>query len=119
MSEARITEILENENNKTTAVATGAAAIAKTVAPGKKWRLHEIRLHLSAAGGAANLTIKMDAGAGAAYDANLFTQDMTSVVDLLWQPELPIEFSATDEIDIAWANAAGRTYGLEVVYTIV
>jgi hypothetical protein len=103
-----------------TVVSTAATgAVAKTVAPAAKWQLNEIRIHLSAAGGAGNLTATMDAGAGAAYDSVIYTKDMTSVVDLVWIPDSPIVFSATDELDIAWANASNRTYGLEVVYSLV
>lgn len=102
-----------------TARATGSAALATTVAPGKKWALLEMRLHLSAAGGAGTLTATMDAGAGAAYDCVLFSQDMTSATDVHWQPTRPIPFGATDELDFAWANASAKTYGLEVVYGIL
>ena len=99
-----------------TTVATGAAAISTTVTPAKAFYLKEIRLHLSAAGGAANLTVTMDAQAGAAYDVVLFTQDMTTVTDLVWRPDQPIKFIIGDNIVIAWANGSSRTYGLEVIY---
>lgn len=99
--------------------ATGAVAIASTLAPARAWQLEEIRVHLSAAGGAGNLTAIMDAGAGAAYDLNIVTQDMTSVINLIWQPSRPMVFDAGDEIDFAYANANGRTYGLEVKYRLI
>jgi hypothetical protein len=99
--------------------ATGAAAIAKTLAPGKKFYLHGIRVHLSAAGGAGNLTITMDAITGATYDTVVLTQDMTSVVDLAWIPTHPMIFDAGDELDVAWANASTRTYGLEIIWSPV
>jgi len=96
--------------------ATGAGALALTIAPGKPWVLLEVRVHLSAAGGAGNLTATMDAGAGAAYDCVLLTQDMTSAVNVLWQPTRPHAFGSTDELDFAWANASERTFGIEVIY---
>jgi hypothetical protein len=99
--------------------ATGAAAIAVTVAPGKAWQLREIRVHLSAAGGAGNLTATIDNGTAAAYDTVVLTQDMTSVVDLEWQPDFPMSFASGDELDIAWANASTRTYGIEIIYSPV
>lgn len=102
-----------------TARATGAAALALTVAPGKPWVLLEMRIHLSAVGGSGNLTATMDAGAAAAYDTVLFTQDMSAIADKHWQPTRPIPFSATDELDFAWANAGTKTYGIEVVYGIL
>ena len=96
--------------------ATGAAAIATTVAPGVPWQLESVRVHLSAAGGAGDLTITVDHSAGANYDTLLLTQDMTAVTSLIWTPDRPIEFLAEDEVDIAWANANTRTYGLEIVF---
>lgn len=96
--------------------ATGAAAIASTLAPGRAFQLVEVRVHLSAAGGAGNLTATVDANAGAAYDAVLITQDMTAVINLVWQPDYPLLFDSGDEIDFAWDNANTRTYGLEVKY---
>lgn len=102
----------------TTQTATGTAAIATTCAPGRPWVLLEVRLHLSAAGDAANFTATMDAGAGAGYDCVLLTQDMSAATDVHWQPTRPIVFKATDELDFAWANGSGRTYGLEIIYGV-
>lgn len=99
--------------------ATGAAAIASTLAPVTAWQLESIRVHLSAAGGAGNLTVTVDSGSGSAYDLVILTQDMTAVTDLVWNPERPMEFSSGDEIDIAWANAGNKTYGLEIVWKAV
>jgi len=96
--------------------ATGAAAIAETLAPGTAWQLEGIRVHLSAAGGAGDLTATINHSTGPEYDINLLTQDMTSVVDLVWSPERPMEFLAEDELDIAWANSGTKTYGIEVVF---
>jgi len=93
-------------------VATGALAVNTTITPTAAFALDAVSIHLSAAGGAGNLTITLDAIAGAAYDVNLLTQDMTSVTDLYWQPERPVECLSGDKIVIAWANGSGRTYGL-------
>ena len=97
---------------------TGSAAIAKTLAPAAPWQLEEIRVHLSAAGGAGDLTATVDHGIAAVYDIVILTQDMTSVVDLVWSPDEPMKFAAGDELDIAWANAEGKTYGLEIVWRL-
>jgi len=96
--------------------ATGAAAIASTLAPGVAWQLESIRVHLSAAGGAGDLTATINHGSAAAYDVVLLTQDMTAVVDLVWSPDRPMEFLAGDELDIAWVNTGTKTYGLEIVF---
>lgn len=96
--------------------ATGSASIATTVAPGVSWQLLEVRLKLNLAGGAGNLTATMDAGAGPTYDTNIITEDMTTVLSYVFQPDFPMEFDAGDELDFAWANANGRTYGLEIKF---
>ena len=100
--------------------ATGAAAIATTVAPSTStvgaYELIGYKVHLSAAGGAANLTATVDDASGAAYDVVLVTQDMTSVTDLVQVFDPPIPMDSGDEIDFAWANGSTRTYGLEVYY---
>lgn len=99
--------------------ATGAAAIASTLAPGVPWQLESIRVHLSAAGGAGDLTATIDHGTSSVYDVVLLTEDMTAVVDLIWSPDRPMEFLAGDELDIAWANAGTKTYGLEIVWKAI
>jgi len=97
--------------------ATGSAAIATsfTFTTGPVW-LDEIRLHLSAAGGAANMTITINRGAGAVYDLVIVTQDMTAVVNYHYIPTRPIFLYADDTLDIAWANGSSRTYGLEILH---
>lgn len=60
------------------------------------------------------MTISLDAAAGTAYDTVIFTQDMTLVTDLYFQPEQQINLKPNDGIKISWANAGGKTYGLEV-----
>ena len=98
--------------------ATGAVAISTTVAPGVAWQLEEIRLHLDAAGGAGatNFTATLDHGTGATYDLLIVDKDLTTATDVIFQPDRPMEFLPDDELDIAWANAGTKTYGLEIVY---
>jgi len=93
---------------------TGSAAIATTITPGRASAIDSMMLHLSAVGGAGNLTVTIDSGAGSAYDTVILTQDMTLVIDLFWQPDRPIELSSGDKIVVAWANAGGKTYGLTI-----
>jgi len=95
---------------------TGAIAIASTLAPGVPWQLESIRIHLSAVGAAGDLTATLDHGADLVYDVVILTQDMTAVTDFIQHYERPMEFEANDELDIAWANASTRTYGLEIVW---
>ena len=96
---------------------TGAAAVSITVNPTTDFFLEEVRIHLSAAGTAGNLTIVQDAGAGPAFDTTLLTQDMTAVVDYPWVPVRHFHFEDDDNILITWANASNRTYGIQILYT--
>jgi hypothetical protein len=96
---------------------TGAAAIAASLDPTRNFQLAEMRIHLSAAGGAGSLTMTLNSISGAEYDVKLLTLDMTSVVDYVWQPSNPLYFEQGDTIDVAWANANNRTYGLEFKFS--
>lgn len=96
--------------------ATGAAAVSQTITFTDDVELKEFRIHLSAAGGAGNLTITLDSALGAAYDSVLLTQDMTAVTDYVWRPSPGPHFMKDDKIVIAWANAGTKTYGLEVIW---
>ena len=99
--------------------ATGAVAIDSTLAPGRQIELVCVKLHLSAAGGAAeDFTVTIDSASAAVYDVVLFSQDMTSVADIVWVPDRPIPV-LSDEIDFAYANSNTRTYGLEVNYRTI
>ena len=99
--------------------ATGAAAIATTIAPNRRFQLLEIRLHLSAVGGAVgnvNFTATLDAIEGTPYDILIFTNDMTADADVIYQPTYPQIFEEGDEIDFAYVNGSSKTYGLTVIY---
>lgn len=101
---------------------TGAVALAHTLAPNQSFRIKEIRIHLSAAGGAVgnvNFTAKVDAINGAAYDLLFISKDMTFVTDYIWTPPDSMQFEAGDEIDFAYANGSSRTYGLTIVYDLL
>jgi hypothetical protein len=95
---------------------TGSAAISKSLTSIEpNWSIVEIRLHLSAAGGSGNFTCIINA-TGSIYDTICFSQDMTDITDLHWQPDNPIQLTSAESFDISWANASLRTYGLEIIY---
>jgi hypothetical protein len=95
---------------------TGTGAISFSADPDHPASLVCVRLHLSAAGGAAeNFTVTLNSARGAAYDCVLFSQDMTTVTDILWIPERPIPVINNDVLDFAWTNSNGRTFGLEAI----
>ena len=99
--------------------ATNNQPIDYTFAPDMHFQLEEMRLHLSAAGEAANLTVTLVSGVAAAYNTVLLTQDMTLVTDLHWQPTRPVNFAPGDSIRVEWANAAARTWGIETVWSSI
>lgn len=99
--------------------ATGSAALAYTFAPNRAALIHEVRLHLSAGGAAENLTGKLDAGDGAAYDAVLFAETTSSLTDVSHKPATPYIIKAGDEVDFALANSNSRTWGIEVIYSLL
>lgn len=87
-------------------------AVALSIEPDWDFELMELRAHLNAAGGAGDLTVTLDALAGAAYDAVLLKQDMTAVTDLVFIPAQPMQFVKGDKLAVAWANAQNKTYGV-------
>jgi|AGTN01.1.fsa_nt_gi hypothetical protein len=102
-----------------TTKATGNGALSLEVAPGYPWQLEEIRVHLNAPGGSGDLTATLDSALGSAYDTNVLTQDMTAVEDLVFAPEHAPIFDKDDKLNIAWTNAGGKTYGIEVKHRAV
>ena len=97
---------------------TNNAAIAYSFAPDENRRVKQVRLHMSATGGAAeNLTITHNSALGSAYDLLLETQAMAAVQDYVWNPTNGSHYlSKGDSLDIAYNNGNSRTYGLEVLY---
>lgn len=98
-------------------VTAANGAIASTLAPGVPWQLHEMRLHLSAAGANENITLTMDAVAGATYDCVIYAGTTNSLTDVNYLPARPRQLCAADEIDIALVNTNARAYGVEIVYS--
>jgi hypothetical protein len=95
--------------------ATGTGNISKTITFTIKAKLKELRLHLSDVGGANGITLTLDSGLGAAYDCVLATQDLTSLTDYMYKPDVSHTFHAGDALVIAWTNGSERTYGLEAI----
>lgn len=96
--------------------ATGSGALSLTVTPSSKAEFDSVRVHLSAAGAAGNLTVAIDANAGSEYDLVLATQDMTLLSDYHYQPTRPVPLSKGDSVVVSWANASGKTYGVEAKF---
>ena len=99
--------------------ATGAAAIALAIAPGWRFKLKGISLHLSAAPTSSeNLTVTLNSAYGAAYNAVIYTRDLTvgSLTDLYIEFGDNYVFEVNESLTVAWANTNTKTYGI-VAYT--
>lgn len=86
------------------------------------FQIMEIRLTLSAAGGANEAySIKLDHKEGAAWDVTLDSEaNMTAVVSDIWKAWLERRyFNADDIIFFEYANTNSRTWGIEIVYRVL
>jgi len=84
----------------------------------KDYQIMEVRLTLSAAGGAAEAyTIDLDSDYGAAWDVELDTvADMTLILSDIWKAwEERRYFNGGDVLTFTYANTNGRTWGLEII----
>jgi hypothetical protein len=104
---------------------TGSAAIlagTAKIAPGRKFRLLRVEIHLSAAPTTSeNLVIALDAGDGSAYDVVQAKQDFASgsLTDYVAVFGKGYEFESDDVITCAWTNTDTKTYGLRFVYEAI
>ncbi len=96
---------------------TGAAAIAASVTAVKASEVLGVTLHLSGNPTTSeNFTITLNANAGAVYDTELESQDLSSPAqtDGRWLPTTPMFLEPGDALDIAYDNTDGNTYGVQV-----
>lgn len=107
-----------------TKAVTGTGDMAEVLALDSRFRLVFVRCHFAGSAGAAALTISLDAAAGAAYDARLFTitkagtnRDVNFRIAAHESVEpSPWTFRAGDGVRIQWTNpdSGNITWGLEV-----
>ena len=98
---------------------TGAQAIATsaTVPAGGTYQLISVSCKFSSAPTTSeNVTITLDANAGAAYDVVLYSVDpsASSLTTIFWQPDQPIYLEAGDVVVVAYTNTDTRTYGVQI-----
>ena len=94
---------------------TGAGAIGATLVYNQKYRLLRVELHLSAAPTTSqNFTITRDDRRGSLFDAVFYKRDLSvgSVTDLIIPFGDGYEFDKDDELDIAYTNTDGVTWGI-------
>ena len=95
-------------------------AMADSIAPGVPFQLLGFELAINTAPSTSeDFTVIKNAGLGAAYDTNLYTNDLSdgSVTDLVYYFDVPIKCHNKDDvIDFAFTNTDDRTYGLTVYW---
>ncbi len=104
--------------------ATGSGDMNAAFSLDRRFRLVSVRCHFSGTSGSAPLALDLDAAAGAAYDARLFTVTRAGVgrdVNFRIPAEestdpSPWTFQAGDQVRIAWTNPdpGNITWGLIV-----
>ena len=95
-------------------------AMADSIAPGVPFQLLGFELAINTAPSTSeDFTVIKNAGLGAAYDTNLYTNDLSdgSVTDLVYYFYVPNKCHNKDDvIDFAFTNTDDRTYGLTVYW---
>jgi len=96
---------------------TGQGAMSYEFAPAKEFVLEEIRLHLDAASATPeNFVITLQSARGTLHNVKLYSVDMDTVQDLIYQPDKPHNFTAEDSLLFTWTNTNAKTWGLEIVF---
>ena len=94
-------------------------AIAETFGPVLSTTvLKELRLHISAAPTTAgSFTVRLDSVDGAAFDVLVYSIDpsVASTTDV-FNNDLELLLTPGDALDVAYANADGRTIGVQMLF---
>lgn len=113
------TNIINIAANYIAETPTGAETYKSCFIALNDFQMMEVRLTLSAAGGAAEAySIKLDHENGDKWDTTLETvANMTAVTSDIWKAwQERRYFNKGDVILFEYANTHGRTWGIEVVY---
>ncbi len=94
---------------------TGSGAMAESFTAAGDVDIVEVRVLLDDITTTEPLTITLGSVQAAVHDANFVTQGMSGVSSVIWRPEKDVALRATEQLDFALANAAGNTWGIEVV----
>jgi len=93
----------------------GPIAATMTVPPGNVYRVLAVSCNFNIAPTSSeNFTITIDDDQGPNYDLLLYTLDPSaaSTTDILWQPDEELMLVGGDDLDVAFDNTDGRTWGL-------
>lgn len=83
--------------------------LLSTPVVGKKWRLEDIRLHLSGVGVANDFVVSIYHGTLAAYNLVIAKQSMAAVADFRYQPDKIDVLGANDGVLMSWTNGTKST----------
>jgi len=98
---------------------TGSLAMLVNFSPVYPAKVENVLIHLSAAATCATtvpLTISKYTTGG--YNTVLLTQVMTSVADVHYTPEFPVQINPREKLVLSWANDASsyKTWYSEIQY---
>jgi len=80
--------------------------------------LKELRIHVSAAPTTAgSFTVRLDSVEGAAHDLLIYSIDLsTASTTDVFNNDLELLLVPGDALDVAYANADGRTIGVQLIF---
>jgi len=90
----------------TASQALGTAALSKTTAIARQFKLEEVTLHASQAI-SETVIITRDSANGVNYDAVLARRTMVAETDFVFRPQGECNFLAGDELKVTCTNANG------------
>ncbi len=94
---------------------TGSGAMDESFTAAADTDIVEVRLLMSDTTTTETYTVTLNSTQAAVHDVELASQAMSSVSSVVWRPEKDVPIRATEQLDFALANAAGNTWGIEVV----
>lgn len=87
-------------------------AVSESLAPGKKFKLSEIRLHFSVIFSEVEyFVVRLSAAKGSAYNQTFLSQALSDVIDVLYQPDNPLPMLSDDQIVFSWSQASASNIG--------
>lgn len=97
---------------------SAATTIAESIAPGRVWKLQEIRLYLSNSfQSIETMTLNLSAGKGSYYNVNFISHPFSGSYNYLYFPSVSDMrlFQSDDQLVISLSNSGGTYYGLVAI----
>ena len=87
-------------------------AVTESLAPGKPFKLTEIRMHFSVAfASVEDFVLRLSAAQGSAHNAILISHALSDLTDFTWQPSIALEFQSDDHLVMGWSQVSGVNIG--------